>query len=147
MTRAFVSSSELDTEAVGARIAETLRAGDVLLISGELGAGKTALVRGLARGLGIDPAHVSSPTFALIHEYSGGRLVLHHADLYRLSAGGADDLGLEEAGARDGVLAIEWPERLRAAPVGSLHVRLALDGGDRRQITLEDPRVRDPCGS
>ena len=77
------------------------------------------LVRGLAAGLGLDPALVSSPTFALIHEYRGGRLPLFHADLYRLDRANAEDLGLDELAADGGILAIEWPDRLAWAPPGS----------------------------
>src|SRR5918995_4815895 len=108
-----VTTSEAETAAVARDLAASLSPGDVLLLSGDLGAGKTAFVRGLAEGLGIDPGEVSSPTFTLLHEYRGGRLTLYHADLYRLDHTGTEDLGLEEAGASDGVLAIEWPERLR----------------------------------
>ncbi len=79
-----VTRSEEETEDVARRLASTLAAGDVLLVSGNLGAGKTAFVRGVAAGLGIHPDDVASPTFTLIHEYRGGRLVLYHADLYRL---------------------------------------------------------------
>ena len=81
-----VTHSEDETAAMARELASTLQAGDVLLLSGNLGAGKTAFVRGLAAGLGIDPEEVSSPTFTLIHEYRGGRLRLYHADLYRLNA-------------------------------------------------------------
>jgi tRNA threonylcarbamoyladenosine biosynthesis protein TsaE len=107
-----VTRSQDDTEQLAGRLAAELRAGDVVLLSGPLGAGKTAFVRGLARGLGIDPEDVSSPTFTLVHDYRGGRLTLFHADLYRLGTGGAEDLGLDELGVNDGVLAIEWPDRL-----------------------------------
>jgi tRNA threonylcarbamoyladenosine biosynthesis protein TsaE len=107
-----VTHSEAETAAVATELAATLQPGGVVLISGDLGAGKTAFVRGLAVGLGIDPGEVSSPTFTLIHEYRGGRLTLYHADLYRLERAAAEDLGLEEVGVSDGVLAIEWPERL-----------------------------------
>ena len=107
-----VTRSEAETAAVASELASTLQAGDVLLLSGNLGAGKTAFVRGLAAGLGIDPDEVSSPTFTLIHEYRGGRLVLYHADLYRLERAGTGDLGLDELGVVEGVLAIEWPDRL-----------------------------------
>src|SRR5262245_64938273 len=94
------------------RMAASLSAGDVLLVSGQLGAGKTAFVRGLAQGLGIEEDEVSSPTFTLVHEYRGGRLTLYHVDLYRLERAATDDLGLDEMGVADGVLAIEWPDRL-----------------------------------
>jgi tRNA threonylcarbamoyladenosine biosynthesis protein TsaE len=85
-------------------LARDLRPGDVVALTGDLGAGKTAFVRGLARGLSLDPGEVSSPTFALVHEYRGGRLPLFHVDLYRLSGAEAEDLGLDELGVADGVL-------------------------------------------
>ena len=111
--------SEQETQAVARALAADLSPGDVLLLSGPLGAGKTAFVRGLAEGLGIDPEDVSSPTFTLVHEYRGGRLTLYHVDLYRLDRGATDDLGLEELGVADGVLAIEWPD-----PVSYTHLTL-----------------------
>lgn len=122
-----------ETERVARSMAEELKAGDVLLLSGDLGAGKTTFVRGLAAGLGIDPAEVSSPTFTIVHEYRGGRLTLYHADLYRLERTATEDVGLEEMGVRDGVLAIEWPERLthRLPGARSVHLEL-LDEGKRR---------------
>ena len=95
-----VTRSEDETHAVARVLAATLAAGDVVLLSGSLGAGKTAFVRGMAAGLGIDPGEVSSPTFTLVHEYRGGRLILYHADLYRLDGAATDDLGLEEMGLR-----------------------------------------------
>src|SRR5690349_224650 len=97
-----VTRSEAETAAVARHLAAALRAGSVLLLSGNLGAGKTAFVRGLAEGLGIDPEEVSSPTFTLIHEYRGGRLTLYHADLYRLERAATEDLGIEELGVSDG---------------------------------------------
>jgi tRNA threonylcarbamoyladenosine biosynthesis protein TsaE len=118
-----VTEDERGTEALAEQLAATLRAGDVVLLSGPLGAGKTAFVRGLARGLGLSAADVSSPTFTLIHEYRGGRLTLFHVDLYRLTSADADDLGLQELGV-DGVLAIEWPERLARRVVSSVLVTL-----------------------
>ena len=107
-----VTHSEDETATVARELAAAVKAGDVILLSGNLGAGKTAFVRGLAAGLGIDPEDVSSPTFTLVHEYRGGRLTLYHADLYRLDRVATEDLGLEEMGVADGVLAIEWPDRL-----------------------------------
>ena len=94
-----VTRSEEETIAVARDLGATLKAGDVVLLAGNLGAGKTAFVRGLAQGLGIDPEAVSSPTFTLVHEYRDGRLMLFHADLYRLDQTGTEELGLEEAGA------------------------------------------------
>jgi tRNA threonylcarbamoyladenosine biosynthesis protein TsaE len=136
-----VTGSQEDTERLAGAMATTLRAGDVLLLSGPLGAGKTAFVRGLARGLGIDPDEVSSPTFTLVHEYRGGRLRLFHADLYRLGTAGAEDLGLDELGVRDGVLAIEWPDRLGHAFRGAIEVTIAVVDETTRQITLRGGRL------
>jgi tRNA threonylcarbamoyladenosine biosynthesis protein TsaE len=134
-----ITDDEQGTEALGERMAGTLRAGDVVLLSGPLGAGKTAFVRGLARGLGLGAAEVSSPTFTLIHEYRGGRLTLFHVDLYRLTSASADDLGLQELGVDDGVLAIEWPERLARTVPNSISVHLEPLAGEpetRRRITI-----------
>ena len=132
---ARVTASEDETQAVARELAATLRAGDVLLLSGDLGAGKTTFVRGLAEGLGIDPAEVSSPTFTLVHEYRGNGLTLYHADLYRLESAATDDLGLEEIGLRDGVLAIEWPDRLSHQLPGARVVRFeVVDEGSRRIV-------------
>lgn len=135
-----ISSSESETEALGAVLAKDLRPGDVVALTGHLGAGKTAFVRGLARGLSLDPGEVSSPTFALVHEYRGGRLPLFHVDLYRLSGAEAEDLGLDELGVADGVLAIEWPERLGRQFVGAIMVRLESVAGERddvRRVTVD----------
>ena len=119
--------------------AATLKRGDVLLLAGGLGSGKTTFVKGLASGLGIDPAEVSSPTFTLLHEYRGGRLMLYHADLYRLDRTAADDLGLEEAGVRDGVLAIEWPDRLTHDIAGARVIRIEVVDDASRRITVGPP--------
>lgn len=99
-----------ETRDLAARLSGALRGGEVLGLRGELGAGKTVFVQGLARGLGsCDP--VTSPSFVIAHEYRG-RVRLHHIDLYRLERGHADDLGLEELVTSDAILAIEWSERL-----------------------------------
>lgn len=128
-----VTRSEDDTAAVARDLAHSLQPGDVLLLSGNLGAGKTAFVRGLAEGLGVDPAEVSSPTFTLVHEYLGGRLPLYHADLYRLERAATDDLGLEEL--HSGVLAIEWPDRLTHSLPNARQVSIDILEGDERRIT------------
>ena len=114
------------TRAIAFRLARTLLRGDVLCLYGDLGAGKTTFVQGLAAGLGF-PGPVTSPTFTLIHEYRGGRLPLLHFDMYRLS-GPADlpDLGFDEyLAAAEGVVVIEWPERVTPAlPPGRLDITL-----------------------
>ncbi|OFW02207.1 MAG: tRNA (adenosine(37)-N6)-threonylcarbamoyltransferase complex ATPase subunit type 1 TsaE [Acidobacteria bacterium RIFCSPLOWO2_02_FULL_68_18] len=134
MTR--LTHSEEDTQAVARDLASTLEAGDVVLLSGTLGAGKTAFVRGLAAGLGIDPEEVCSPTFTLVHEYRGGRLTLYHADLYRLDKAATGDLGLEEMGVTDGVLAIEWPDRLTHELSGAIRVQIDIAGETTRRISV-----------
>jgi tRNA threonylcarbamoyladenosine biosynthesis protein TsaE len=131
-----VAGSEHATQQIARQISATLRPGDVVLLAGDLGAGKTTFVRGLAEGLGIDPEEVSSPTFTLVHEYRGGRLALYHADLYRLESTATDDLGLQEIGVQDGVLAIEWPDRLTHDLAGALHVTLEIVDDTSRRITV-----------
>jgi tRNA threonylcarbamoyladenosine biosynthesis protein TsaE len=133
-----VTTSEAETAAIARDLARSLVAGDVLLLSGNLGAGKTAFVRGLADGLGVDPDDVSSPTFTLVHEYRGGRLTLYHADLYRLDRAATADLGLEELGVADGVLAIEWPDRLTHALEGARHVNIEVVDDTTRRISIDD---------
>jgi len=138
--REALTRSEAETEALAAELAASFRGGEVVLLSGELGAGKTVFVRGLARGVGADPEDVASPTFVLLTRYAG-RLTLHHADLYRLGGGGDDrELGLEELPGPRGVLAIEWAERLSAHPWDpALAVRVTLEhaGDDARRVRIE----------
>jgi tRNA threonylcarbamoyladenosine biosynthesis protein TsaE len=131
---ALRTSSEEETSAAGRSLAASLRAGDVVLIAGPLGAGKTAFVRGLAEGLGADPDGVTSPTFTLLQQY-GGTPELYHADLYRVTPVEVADLGLEEAGL-DGVLAVEWPDRWEARPAAAYWVTIEDRGGDERDITI-----------
>jgi tRNA threonylcarbamoyladenosine biosynthesis protein TsaE len=132
----FHSASEDDTRAIAVTLAAELTPGSVLLLSGDLGAGKTAFVRGLAAGLGISSDEVTSPTFTLVHEYRGGRLPLIHVDLYRLDRADLDDIGLDEDLAARGVVAIEWAERLSRRVRGAVAVTIADRGGDRRQIDV-----------
>jgi tRNA threonylcarbamoyladenosine biosynthesis protein TsaE len=131
----LITHSEEETADAARTLAGTLKSGDVILLSGNLGAGKTAFVRGLATGLGISPEDVSSPTFTLVHEYRGGRLTLYHADLYRLDRVATEDLGLEEMGVADGILAIEWPDRLAHALAGARAVQIDVVDENTRRIS------------
>ena len=135
----YVSNSPAETEDLGAALAERLKPGTVVAFSGDLGAGKTAFVRGLARGLGIRD-RVTSPTFTVVNEYEGGRLPLFHFDLYRL--GSADelfDIGWEDYLARGGVCAVEWSERMEELlEPGTIRVDLRRgEDESRRVITVE----------
>ena len=131
------TASEEETSAVAERLAPALRPGDVLLLVGDLGAGKTAFVRGLARGLGASAADVSSPTFTLIQEYrSPSGVTLHHVDLYRLSPAEVDDLGLDELIDGNGIVAIEWAERWQGRPNAAIDVTIEDRGADRRRILI-----------
>ena len=136
MTEVLTTCSEEQTAAAARRLAERLPSGALVLLVGDLGAGKTAFVRGLAGGLGIDPDEVSSPTFTLIQEYRGAR-VLRHVDLYRLQGAEVDDLGLDELTEDGSVVAIEWAERLGAAPRGAIQVTIVDLGGDVRELRIE----------
>ena len=130
------SNSEADTRAIAAALAPTLPPGAVVLLSGDLGAGKTAFVRGLAEGLAIDPDEVTSPTFTLVHEYRGGRLPLIHVDLYRLDRAELDEIGLDQDLAATGVTAVEWAERLTRAIPNAVVVRILDQGEDLRSIEI-----------
>src|SRR5215831_6095243 len=137
----LTTHSEAETADVGRTLAQSLEAGSVLLLMGDLGAGKTALVRGLAEGLGVAPEEVSSPTFTLMQEYRGGRVPLIHVDLYRLNdPREIDDLGLEELGL-DSVLAIEWAEKLPRPFTGAIDVRIDHGDGDERRVTITPPSL------
>ena len=135
----FITNTPEETEALGARLARALEPGAVVAFTGDLGAGKTAFVRGLARGLGIRD-RVTSPTFTVVNEYEGGRLPLFHFDLYRL--GCTDelfDIGWEDYLARGGVCAVEWSERMEELlEPGTIRVDLRRgEDEDRRVITVE----------
>jgi tRNA threonylcarbamoyladenosine biosynthesis protein TsaE len=134
--RKFETQSEEETAAAGRELAATLQPGSIVLLSGDLGAGKTAFVRGVAEGLGARPDEVSSPTFTLIQEYRSGRLPLFHVDLYRLNdTREIEELGLDELGG-DGVVAIEWAEKLPKPPAGAIAVRIEHGDGDIRIILV-----------
>ena len=135
-TKTLVTHSEVETSAAGRDLARHLSTGSVVLLVGDLGAGKTAFVRGLAEGLGIPPDAVSSPTFTIMQEYRGGRLPLFHVDLYRLNdRREIEELGLDEITA-GGVLAIEWAEKLSDVPSGAVGVNLSHGDGDVRTIKI-----------
>jgi len=137
VTKTFTTTSEDETAAVGRELATTLSPGDVVLLVGDLGAGKTAFVRGLAEGLGIATDEVSSPTFTLVQEYRAGRLPLVHVDLYRLEdPREIEDLGLDEIAA-GGVLAIEWAEKDPRPPLNAMRVTIEHAGDSGRRITVE----------
>ena len=129
--------SEAETIALGRDLGSRLAAGDVVLLDGPLGAGKTAFARGLAEGLGCDTAAVASPTFTIVHEYPGP-VPLQHVDLYRLTAEEVTDLGLEDL-MEGQVLAVEWPGHWRHAPLDAILVSIELvepAGGDRRHVRV-----------
>jgi tRNA threonylcarbamoyladenosine biosynthesis protein TsaE len=132
-----LTRSEAETEAAGERLGRSLAAGAVVLLSGPLGAGKTAFVRGLARALGCDEDAVSSPTFTLIQEYPGP-VTVQHVDLYRLAPDEVDDLALEDL-LEGAVMAVEWPERWRRAPAGALRVSIELLDETTRRIRVVAP--------
>jgi tRNA threonylcarbamoyladenosine biosynthesis protein TsaE len=140
----IITTSEDETVAAGARLAQVLGPGSIVLLHGDLGAGKTAFVRGLAQGLGADPDDVTSPTFTLVQEYHG-RLTLYHVDLYRLEEREVDDLGLDELVLGDGVVAIEWAERWRGRPDDVIDVTIENVGEEQRRITIAGapPGVND----
>lgn len=132
--RRWSSASESETSAVGEELAAELEPDGVLLLSGDLGAGKTVLVRGIAAALGVDPAAVQSPTFTVVREHHEGRRPLIHVDLYRLEPAEAAALGLEELLAGPGVKAVEWAERLPFPVPGALWLELRRVG-ERRSIS------------
>jgi tRNA threonylcarbamoyladenosine biosynthesis protein TsaE len=132
-----LTHSPAETEQAGEALANALTAGTVLALQGDLGAGKTAFTRGLARGLGY-PGAVTSPTFTIVNEYEGGRLPLFHFDLYRL--GSADelwDIGWEDYMDRGGVCAVEWSERVGDLLAGAAMVTLRRVDDETREITIE----------
>jgi len=137
-----VTVGEAETRAVAAALAADLRPGDLVLLHGDLGAGKTVFVKGLAEGLGLDPGGVTSPTFTLVHEYRDGRLPLIHLDLYRLASVELDEVGLDGDLAARGVVVVEWAERLTRRPPASVTVHIGDLGGEAREIRVS-PVNRD----
>ena len=133
----FTTHSPAETEKIGAALGKIVPPGTVLAYRGDLGAGKTAFTRGLARGLGYTEP-VTSPTYTIVNEYLGGRLPLFHFDMYRL--GSSDDLwdiGWEDYLERGGVCAVEWSENVMDAMEDAITVNIEKTGGDTRRITIE----------
>ena len=133
----FITNSPEETEKVGAALGAVLQPGTVLAFEGDLGAGKTAFTRGLARGLGASE-RVTSPTYTVVNEYLSGRLPLFHFDMYRLeSADDLWDIGWEDYLERGGVCAVEWSENVAEAMENAVRIRIEKVGEDRRCITIE----------
>jgi len=133
----WMTNSAQETEQLGERLGRKLTPGAVIAYTGDLGAGKTAFTRGLARGLDV-PERVTSPTFTIVNEYEGGRLPLFHFDMYRLSS--ADDLwdiGWEDYLERGGVCAVEWSENVAEALEAPVRIRMEKLGEETRRITIE----------
>ena len=132
----FITNSPVETEKVGEALGKVLKPGTILAYEGDLGAGKTAFTRGLARGLGATEP-VTSPTYTIVNEYLSGRMPLFHFDMYRLSC--ADDLwdiGWEDYLDRNGVCAVEWSENVTEAMEGAITVCIQKLGEDTRKITI-----------
>ena len=133
----FKTNSPAETEAVGEALGKRLQPGTVLAYRGDLGAGKTAFTRGLARGLGATE-QVTSPTYTIVNEYLSGRLPLFHFDMYRLaSADDLFDIGWEDYLERGGVCAVEWSENVEEALENAIFVTIEKTGEDSRRITVE----------
>lgn len=134
---AYMTHSPEETEALGQALGQTLKGGEIIAYTGDLGAGKTAFTRGLARGLGIT-MQVTSPTYTLVNEYSGGRLELFHFDMYRLgSSEELFDIGWDDYLLRGGVCAVEWSENVADALEDAIWVRISRLDDDTRQIEIE----------
>ena len=133
----YITNSPEETEKIGAALAKTLKPGMVIAYRGDLGAGKTAFTRGLARGLGYTDS-VTSPTYTIVNEYLGGRLPLFHFDMYRLrSADDLWDIGWEDYLERGGVCAVEWSENVAEALEGAITVSIEKLDDTTRRITIE----------
>ena len=133
----YITNSPVETEAVGAALGKILKPGTVIAYRGDLGAGKTAFTRGLARGLGSSEM-VTSPTYTIVNEYLGGRMPLFHFDMYRLAS--SDDLwdiGWEDYLDRNGVCAVEWSENVEDALEDPIIITIEKLGENSRRITIE----------
>ena len=139
----YITNSPAETEAVGAALGRVLQPGTILAYRGDLGAGKTAFTRGLARGLGCGDM-VTSPTYTIVNEYLSGRIPLFHFDMYRLAS--SDDLwdiGWEDYLERGGICAVEWSENVDDALEGAISVTIEKLGEEARRITIEGGETLD----
>ena len=137
----YITNSPEETEAIGAALGNIVKPGTVIAYRGDLGAGKTAFTRGLARGLGCREI-VTSPTYTIVNEYLGGRMPLFHFDMYRLrSSDDLFDIGWEDYLDRGGVCAVEWSENVDDAMEDALYITIEKLGEDSRRITLEGGSV------
>lgn len=133
----LTTHSYQDTENFGQDFASLVQPGDVILLNGDLGVGKTTFTRGLARGLGIKK-NVKSPTFTLIREYQEGKLPLYHMDAYRLESSPDEDLGFDEYFHGDGVTVVEWPQFIKdEVPDDHISVNIKRSGEDDRDVTIK----------
>lgn len=134
----MISNSAEETFEFARHFAERLERPAVILLSGDLGAGKTVFAKGIAAAMGIDPREVTSPTFTLVNTHRVGGRTLHHVDLYRLNSVSSSDLGLEEMFDEPGAVTIvEWAERLADAPSGSIRVKIDYLSDSQRGIDIE----------
>ncbi|MBM63013.1 MAG: tRNA (adenosine(37)-N6)-threonylcarbamoyltransferase complex ATPase subunit type 1 TsaE [Acidobacteria bacterium] len=135
MNQSYRSDSEQETAAIASDLARRLPPGAVVLLHGELGAGKTAFVRGFVEGVGIDPYEVSSPTFTVIQEYGGG--LVYHVDLYRLGSDEVSDLGLDELPENGALVCIEWAERMPYTMSGAVTVQISYLSDTARELIVK----------
>lgn len=140
----MITGSTAETRALGEKLARRLQPGDVLLLEGDLGAGKSELTRGIAKGLGVTET-VTSPSFTILNVYESGRVPLYHFDWYRLeSSEELYELGMDEYLGGDGVAVVEWPGRCPdAVPEGAVRIRITAAGENERMIESEDWNLED----
>ena len=139
----YITNTPEETEAIGAALGKVLEPGTVIAYRGDLGAGKTAFTRGLAKGLGCKEL-VTSPTYTIVNEYLGGRLPLFHFDMYRLrSSDDLFDIGWEDYLDRSGICAVEWSENVADSMEDAIVITIEKLGEDSRRITMEGGREYD----
>ena len=142
MNKEFTTYSEQETIELGIKLAGQVNAGDIICLDGRLGAGKTHLVKGLAKGMGIDEKQVHSPTYTLIHEYVEGEIPLYHFDCYRMeSEKEALEIGAEEYFYGVGVSIVEWPDRIRSLiPDFAVWIQIDIENPSTRKFVISDNR-------